>query len=151
MNLKNLFNYLDNQGISYLENGKVSPHWILPEGKLYKKKEILTSIFLCLDKPELRYSYFYVQKNKKTHCGNERCVHPDCHCVSMSHRTKTVDNGFSSEDIVETSQEIDLETYYKLGKNKFLETYNENQPDFLKLTAKQLDLVIKYMENKNND
>lgn len=151
MRLNKLFDYLKQNNINVIDDdGNLKKHWIMPESLKYKKKEILKEIFLCLDRQEVRTSYFTIQKNKKIVCPYEFCVNPDCHNIVLNKRN-FLKSSLSVEDLMEISEEIDIDLYYKLGHSKFLKNYNDSVPDFLKLNSSDLKLVVKYMENKNND
>ena len=95
----------------------------------------------------------FVEKNKNTFCSDPKCVHPDCHKISLrkskGKENVMVDN-MTVEDIIEIAEEIDIDEFYNLGAKVYLKTFNETQPDFLKINEKQLLAAVKYVESKND-
>lgn len=152
MKLRELYNYIESLGIKYFENGKPTNHWVLSEELKAKKMEILRNIFCFLGKSEVKYKYYTIRKNKNCFCQNSLCVHPDCYTIVPKGSNKTggkTEDFLMEDDIIEYSKEINLEDYHRLGKDEFLERFNETQPAFLKITKTQLKQIITYMENND--
>ncbi len=149
-NLIQMFNYLSENNVNYCENNHICRHWRLKNIK--NKDEIIKNIFMFLGCDSLRTKYFCIRKRNKDDCPYENCVNPDCYKIVLNNNIKKDTSAIlSSEDIKEIAEEIILEDYYRLGEKEFLEQYNANQPDFLKITAQQLKVVINYKKENIDD
>ena len=143
-NIKKFFRLLEEYNIDYRdESGKIKEHWLLPDSmKKYKKGEVVKKLLLTLGVEEVRHS------NYRTYSGRtcpENCVCPDCYRITLYTKKESV-NKLSSEDIQDLVDDINYERYLEIGKKRYLEEYNSRQPDFLKITEKELNVAISYLK-----
>lgn len=152
-NVKDLFKILRDYNVTYTDGEGLLNHWTIEVEDRKLRQRILRDIFICLGHNEVRYKYYFVEKNKNTFCSDPKCVHPDCHKISLrkskGKENVMVDN-MTVEDIIEIAEEIDIEEFYNLGAKVYLKTFNETQPDFLKINEKQLLAAVKHVESKND-
>lgn len=127
------------------ETGRLKEHWLCPsDWGTVKKKNFIERVFKMLGADKTDFTYFYPRKLKC--CSNDRCVNPDCYYFVKKYVAKGTGKGYdmSSQDLEELAEEVDLDEYYKLGSEKYLEEFNSKMPEFLRINEKQLDLVVEW-------
>lgn len=147
-----LFRHLEDSGVKFKdEHGQLLEHWICPSdwGSI-KKKNFVERIFKMLGADKIDFKYFYPRKLKS--CQHKYCINPDCYYFSKKYVAKATGKGYDmkTQDLEELAEDIDLEEYYKVGAKKYLEEFNASMPEFLRITEKQLELVIDW-KGKTND
>lgn len=83
-----------------------------------------------------------IYKIKKI-CDVDGCVCPDCYKAALA-----IGNWeFKLLEIKELAKDIDLGEFYLMGDKKYLEHYNKDKIDFLKISMDMLYAVVFLKEN----
>lgn len=117
-------------------------HLLMPEKNPTKiqRLNVVKKIFESLGETRVENDKFFMQK-KKT-CLFDNCVAPCCYDFKLKHSLG--ETLLSKDDIEEIAQEIDVDRIKCIGFEKYLEEYNKDQIEILKITMEELKLVYEY-------
>lgn len=139
-----LSKYLTSNKIDWMTSkGIVKKHWIVPPEKQYLRvlKHVFDILKLDVDKELMRFK-------KKDSCPSNRCVCPNCFNIIPINRRKNIKNfDFTKEDIIELAEDIDLDEMNRIGKLKYFEEFNADQPEILRVTLHQFNQAVFYKES----
>lgn len=119
-------------------------HLLLPEEALITNNnriKIVRDLFLCLGDIRAENPNFKLKKRIE-HCKLKNCVSPQCFDFYVKPDDKIT--WLEKEDIEEIAETIDLKEVEALGIKKYLEEYNEVQPDIFKLSMSDFKIVLAY-------
>lgn len=145
-NLKRFETFAKQNDIEFFdkESGSFKEHWIMP--MLKKKDENYVPALICrFFGVSTDASLFELQKNKA--CPYENCVNPACFDLKVKrNEKKSIMTKFTKEDLIEVAESVDLEELKRVGVNAYLEIFNADLPDILKITKRQLLQAVNYLE-----
>lgn len=145
-NLKRFEAFAKQNNIEFFdkETGSFKDHWFMPT--LKKKDEKYVPALICrFFGVSTDAGLFELQKNKA--CPYENCVNPACFDLKVKrNEKKSIMTKFTKEDLIEVAESVDLEELKRVGVNAYLEIFNADLPDILKITKRQLLQAINYLE-----
>lgn len=123
-----------------------SRHLLLPEENFSHKERqsVVKKIFSCLGDTRCDDENLYLIK--KRCCLVKNCVAPCCYEFRIKGNLK--ESLLTKEDIEEMSEDIDLHRIEQIGFEKYLEEYNKDQVDILKISLQELKLIYNYAKGK---
>ncbi len=147
MNLSKMFSLLNRHNvICFNKKNELSRHWIYQNCNSIERNKFVRELLSCLDVQSVRYDGSCLKKK----CNIDRCVNPDCYEVCFR-KKDSISNSFSYEDMLDLAEMIDLEKICQIGEKKYLEIFNNEQPDFLKITMKDLKKTIEFVKMKEKE
>lgn len=105
-------------------------HWCCGEDDR-KSRELITKIIECNSSG--------VQIKRKFTCPHKDCINPDCYELKHHQRTSAF---LDEDDFLDAFESVDYEDCLSMGMKKYLEKYNSDKIDLLKLNMRQLSEII---------
>lgn len=79
-------------------------------------------------------------------CGEKNCVNPNHFSFSLNPLGQKLN--MQKDDLLDLLDIVDLNRVLEIGEKNYLEEFNANQPDFLKISLEQLHYVVLLLVRK---
>lgn len=86
-----------------------------------------------------------LQLRHKLDCPYKDCVNPSCYELKFTRKNSSF---YDEEDFFAAVESVDYEDCLRLGIKKYLEKYNSDKIDLLKLNLKQLCEIMAYKSER---
>lgn len=86
-----------------------------------------------------------LQLRHKLDCPYKDCVNPNCYELKFTRKTSSF---YDEEDFFAAVESVDYEDCLRLGIKKYLEKYNSDKIDLLKLNLKQLCEIMAFKSER---
>lgn len=138
--------YLKSNNIEFLEkDGSFKSHWLCKTPNARKRTRVVREIFSYLGH-EIQDLRYYSVRKKKT-CTIPNCVCPDCYrIIKKSNLKKSNDCKLSGDDLEELCDELNVDRCNEIGLDKYLQEFNETQPEFLRIGLEELKAALYYLQ-----
>lgn len=144
-NLIELSKYLSRNNVDWItKKGIIKKHWIVPPEKQYLRtlRKVFRLLYGDVDQSLMRF-----KKKALSDCSSNRCVCPTCFNITPINKRKLTNFEFTKEDIIELAEDIDLDEMKRIGKLRYFEEFNAEQPEVLKVTLHQFNQAVYYKES----
>lgn len=130
ININQLLHYVEKYGFKSTDT-----HWCCGENSK-NTRSILRKI--------IEYNTSGLQLKHKHSCPHSDCINPDCYELKYCRKSSAF---MDEEDFLGVVESVDYDECLSMGMKKYLEKYNSDKIDLLKITMRQLREVISYLAN----